>query len=105
MAMTAAEVSALVESERNGQWDRSNLHGIVLRECVVSPQMIAFRDVSNEKNVCAWVVLHECPPSGPGYAVVYEESSGKIGLAQFTQDYQPCMIGLYGDFFSTLEAM
>ena len=102
--MTSAEILAFVEREINGDWERSNLHGVVLKECLVEPLKIDSIDANGE-SFGTWVVLHECPPSGPGYAVVFDEVSRQFGLAQFAHGYQPCVIGLYGTFFDALEAM
>ena len=66
---------------------------------------MTFLDASDEKPVDAWLVLHEDPKKEFGYAVVYDERSGEFGLAQFAEGYEPCLIGIYGDFFTTLEAM
>lgn len=102
--MTAAEVKAVVLSEIGDQWQHTNLHHVSLRECLIEPERVTFVDVRTEKPFEAWLVLREFP-SGNGYAVVYDECSGSFGLAQFADDYEPCLIGLYGNFFTTLEAM
>ena len=102
--MSPDEVSAIVEREIGGQWSRSNLHGVVLKECLVSPHKLSCLDAL-EHPLEAWIVLHECPPAGPGYAVVFEEHSKMFGLAQFAEGYKPCVFGLYGSFFNALEAM
>jgi hypothetical protein len=77
---------------------------VSLRECLVPPEFIRFVDVRTELPFDAWLILRECP-SGNGYAVVYDECSGNFSLAQFADGYDPCLIGLYGDCFTTLEAM
>jgi len=103
--MTAAEVQYLVHAQIGGEWERSNLHNVNLRQCLVEPpQLMTFLDAFDEKPVKAWLVLHEDPKHQLGYAVVYDEGSGDFGLAQFAKGYEPCLIGTYGDFFKTLEA-
>ena len=102
--MIAAEVKAIVLSEIGDQWNRTNLHHIRLRECLVEPEYVKFIDVSTEQPLHAWLVLRECP-SGNGYGIVYDESARSFGLVQFADGYEPCLIGLYGDFFTTLGAM
>jgi hypothetical protein len=104
--MTAADVRELVHGQIGNNWDRSNLHKVNLQRCLVEPpRRMTFLDASDEKPVDAWLVLHEDPKSELGYAVVYDEESGEFGLAQFATGYEPCLIGIYGDFFTTLEAM
>jgi hypothetical protein len=102
--MTSAEVKAVVLSEIGDQWQRTNLHHVSLRECLVEPEYVKFIDVRTEQPLHAWLFLRECPPDN-AYGIVYDEYSGSFGLAQFADAYEPCLIGLYGDFFTTLEAM
>jgi hypothetical protein len=102
--MTAAEVKALVLSEIGDQWRRTNLHHVSLRECLLHPERLTLIDVRTEQPLQAWLVLRACP-SGNGYGIVYDELSGTFGLAQFANGYEPCLLGFYGDFFTTLEAM
>lgn len=104
--MTNAEVRELVHAQIAGRWDRSNLHNVSLRECLIEPpRLVTFSDAATDKPVNAWLVLHADPKQQLGYAVVYDERSGKFGLAQFAEGYAPCLIGIYGDFFTALEAM
>jgi len=37
--------------------------------------------------------------------VGYDEKSKTFGLLQFAKGFAPCLIGLYGGFFETLDAM
>jgi len=95
-----------MRAQIGGAWGRSNLHNVNLRECLVEPpRLMTFLDVSDEKPVDAWLVLHVDPKQQLAWAVVYDERSGHFGLAQFAKGYEPCLIGIYGDFFKTLEAM
>ena len=97
--MKAAEVRDLVHAQIGGEWGRSNLHNVSLRECLVEPpRLMTFLDASDEKPTDAWLVLHEDPKQLLGYGVVYDERSGQFGLAQFANGYEPCLIGIYGDF-------
>ena len=102
--MIAAEVKAIVVAEIGDQWKRTNLHHVSLRECLIEPERITFVDVCNEKPFEAWLVLRESP-SGNGYAIIYDEHSKSFGLAQFADGYEPCLIGFYGNFFTTFDAM
>lgn len=102
--MTAAEIKAVVLSEIGDQWQRTNLHHVNLRECLVDPEPLSLIDMRTEQPLQAWLVLRECP-AGNGYGIVYDEASGTFGLAQFAEGYDPCLLGFYGGFFTTLEAM
>jgi len=64
-----------------------------------------FTGLPDEKSVEGWIVLLEHPGEFNGYAVVYDEAAGKFGLAQIAEGYDRCLFGLYGDFFSALDAM
>ena|SRR5690242_11084356 len=68
-----------------------------LRECLVEPEYLKFINVTTEQPFHVWLVLREFP--GNGYGIVYEECSASFGFAQFADGYEPCFIGLYGDFF------
>jgi len=104
--MTAADVRDLVHGQIGNGWDRTNLHNVDLRTALVEPpKRMTFLRASDEKPMEAWLVLHEDPKLKLGYAVVYDEVSGEFGLAQFAKGYEPCLVGIYGDFFTTLEAM
>ena len=103
--MTSAEITNLLDAQIGDQWHRTNLHGVDLRKCIVPPERKSVLDAAGEKSCEAWLVLLEHPDKKLGYAVVYDETSGDFGLAQFAEGYEPCLFGLYGDFFKALEAM
>ena len=103
--MLKADISSIVLAQIGEQWHRANLHGVNLKACLVEPELIEFTTVRDEKLTKAWLVLCEHPNKQNGYAVVFDEATGTFGLAQFAEGYDPCLLGLYGDFFSTLEAM
>ena len=104
--MTPLEVHELVHAQIADQWHRSNLHHVDLRRCLVEPpRLMTFIDPSSETPCAAWLVFHEDPESERGYGVVFDESSGECGLAQFAEGYEPCLFGIYGDFFAAFEAM
>ncbi len=104
--MTAADVRDLVHGQIGNDWDRSNLHNVDLKVALVTPpQRMTFLRAADAEPMEAWLVLHEDPKLKLGYAVVYDEASGEFGLAQFAEGYEPCLIGIYGDFFTTLGAM
>ena len=103
--MTSKEVAALVEMQIGGDWNRTNLHDVDLRTCLTTPQKLTFLWAGDEEPIDAWLVLREDPQGGDGFAVVFDEGSGQFGLAQFAIGYEPCLLGLYGNFFEALKAM
>lgn len=104
--VTPAEVRALVHDQIGGQWDRRNLHGCDLRECLVEPpERLALVRADDETDTEGWLVLQEDPGGGPGYAVVYHEASAGFGLVQFAEGYAPCILGLHRTFFEAFDAM
>ncbi len=103
--MTASDIRSTVLAAIGSQWDRTNLHGVSLRTCLVDPVPMKFISASGDQEVMGWLVLLEHPDQKNGYAVVYDEPSGQFGLAQILEGYDPCLFGLYGDFFSALDAM
>lgn len=103
--MTSDEVRNLVLAEIGNCWDRSNLHGVDLRRSLVAPESLVAVEVVNERDVEVWLVLLEDREKRLGYGIAYDEKSGKFGLLQFAEGYAPCLLGLYGGFFDTLDAM
>jgi hypothetical protein len=103
--MTSQQVRALVEQSIQGQWDRSNLHHVDLRRSLIRPKLLNFVWVDGSHSKMLWLVLTEHPGVESGYAVVYDEESDTFGLAEFTEGYEPCCFGLYGDFLTAFDAM
>ena len=103
--MTEIEIQKMVAATIGDQWDRSNLHGVDLRRCLVPPKQVTAINAGDETETPVWLVLLEAPDTRLGYAVAYHEESKQFGLVQLTKEYAPCLIGLYGGFFNTLEAM
>ena len=69
------------------RWDDVNPHGISLRESLVPPQRMKFthwlfRDGAVAyTNIDAWLVLEERLKTPDGYKIIYDEQTGKCGLA------------------------
>jgi hypothetical protein len=103
--MTSDDVHNLLLTEIGDQWDRSNLHGVDLRRCLMRPEVIVAVDAVDESDVEVWLVLLNHPDTRLGYGVAYDEKSGKFGLLQFVEGYAPCLLGLYGGFLDALDAM
>jgi len=103
--MTNDDVQKLVLAEIRDQWKRSNLHNVDLRRSLVTPEQVKAVNVGDEAETSVWLVLLENPETRLGYAIAYDEQSKQFGLVQLTKEYEPCLLGLYGRFFETLEAM
>ena len=60
-----------------------------------------------EEVIEVWLVLEEKPISRDGYQIIFNEKSGKFGLASpdFSPDSYPCLCGWYGDFMTTMKSM
>ena len=104
--MDAAEISRLVEREIDGNWSRSNAHGVDLRRCLVTPTKGIYEDCSGSGTIELWAVLEEVPEDQSGYKIVFDERTGSFGLATRNFPGRPDgLIGFYGSFLETLEAM
>jgi hypothetical protein len=102
--MMPKQVENIVLDAIADKWSKTNLHGVNLRNSVVRPERIIALD-ANEKEKTVWLVLLEVPETRLGYGIGYDEESGQFGLLQFTKEYEPFIIGLYGGFFAPFEAM
>ena len=104
--MEAAEVSEIIEREIGGDWSLSNLHGVDLRRCLVKPTKKVYKDSFREgEKVELWLVLEEVPEDHSGYKIVFDERRRLFGLATKGLDGADVLIGYYGSFVDTLEAM
>ena len=103
----------MVEREIDGRWDESNLHGVDLRTCLVSPRKVKMinRNVIDgevaSSTVEVWLVLEETPGDPTGYTIFFDEEDRVFGLASpgFKEDPYPVICGYYGDFWTTLKGM
>jgi len=103
--MTSDQVRQLVEAAIGDQWQRSNLHRVDLRTCLIAPRKLTFVTAKDEREVEAWLVLLENPKGTLGFGVAYDEQTRRFGLIQLAKGYEPCLLGLYGGFFDALDAM
>ena len=100
-----AEVSSLIHREIGNRWDRTNAHGVDLGRCLVLPEKRTYVLDGGESDEF-WLVLEEDPVGHSGYQIVFDEELGLFGLAMANLDGHPdLVIGLYGTFLQTLEAM
>lgn len=104
--MTSDQIRRLVLSEIGSEWSRTNLHGVSPANNLLEvPSRIKMVDATGQKELYGWVVLAESNVLTAGYGVVYSEPDEQFGLVQFVPGYQPCLLGIYGDFWSTFDAM
>jgi hypothetical protein len=112
-AMTAFEVRALVEDQIAERWDEINPRGISLRQTLVPPQRMRFTrwfvgdGAVAFTNIDAWLVLEERPKTSDGYKIIYDEQTGKFGLALrgWYSDPYLSVDRFYGDFWSAFNAI
>ncbi len=104
--MDATEISRLIQREIEGGSFISNAHGIDLRRCLVTPTKGVYEDCSGSGTIELWVVLEEVPEDQSGYKIVFDERTGSFGLATRNFPGRPDgLVGFYGSFLETLEAM
>ena len=104
--MNASEISKIIEREIDGDWSRSNAHGVDLKRCLVAPVKHTYRDSFKEgETIELWLVLEEVPEDKSGYKIVFDEQTRMFGLATSGFDQPDMFIGFYGTFLATLEGM
>ena len=52
-----------------------------------------------------WLVLEENPRTRGGYKIVFDEQRREFGLATREQSGRDVLLGFYGTFMETLDAM
>jgi hypothetical protein len=106
--MIPSEVSELIHQEIAGNWAQTNSHGVDLKSCLVPPRQVKCRNTfpsfNKGKPLKLWIVLEEHPGSRDGYLIVFDEQSGKFGLADWGTD-EPVFLGFHGSFLNTLAGM
>ena len=72
---------------------------------LISPQKIELLAADNfiDKKIY-WLVTDHTGEEDSNYRVVYDEN-GQFGLEMETEDGQHILIGMYGDFISTVKSM
>ena len=104
--MTADDLTSLVLASIADRWSETNLHGVDLREGLLSaPLTIEAVDVYGQQMNSVWLVLTECGVGNSGYGVVYSEPDDAFGLIQFATGYQSCVLGIYGTFWQAFTGM
>ena len=109
--MTADEVHALIVSQVGDAMDKSNLHGLTVRESLLEP--VRTKDVypspganaSTGEEVSVWLVLEE-RKDGSGYKIVYDDGIDRFGLATPGKDgHPPTVVSRSHSFFFLFEGM
>ncbi len=111
MYVTVADVSKLIADEIaavGAGWfaqPQNNPHGLDLRRCLVQPTRVRCTDAFERgKQFDAWLVLEERPDSEDGYRIIFDEASGRFGLACGTRS-DLVFIGFSGSFLNTVQGM
>ena len=103
--MQPSEIQKIIEAEIAGNWDRWNPHGVKLRTCLVTPEKKTY-GLHGGGTQELWLVLEENPETHFGYRIVFDEQTGKFGLAMDQMsDPVDFYLGPYGSFLTTLDAM
>lgn len=104
--MDATEISRLIQREIEDASFISNAHGVDLRRCLVTPTKGVYEDCSGSGTIELWLVLEEVPEDQSGYKIVFDERTRSFGLATRNFPGRPDgLVGFYGSFLETLEAM
>ena len=101
--MGPKEIVQMIEKEIGGDWSISNAHQCDLRKCFVRSKR---RDLTLFDGSArdGYIVLEECPETHEGYAVFFDEVSGRFGLAQST-DSRNYVLGVHESFLAAFKAM
>ena len=102
--MTSQDIENLINVEISGNWERSNAHGVDLKQCLVKPIKEKYYSFDKSEIKELWTVLEETPDR-KNYKVFYDEEENCFGLGVLTNKDELINIGLYGDFINTLECM
>ena len=103
--MDAGEVQALIRSQVGDGWKRSDWpHGVSLDRCLVDPPVrMPFHTAWDPiVSLELWLVLEE--DSGAGYSIAFDDTEEIFGIATRIDDGM-LLLGFYGDFVETLEAL
>lgn len=103
--MTSNEVIHIINEEIKGIFDISNLHGIDLKKCLITPVRQRYVSSLNDKIAFElWTVLKETE-DGRGYRIFYDEDENSFGLGMMGFKDELVYLGNYGTFLETLKGM
>ena len=103
--MDAASVRDLIRSQLGGRREGADWpHGVSLEHCLVDPPTRQTFHVAWDPTTSLdlWLVLEE---HGEGtYCIAFDEDEGQFGIATRIEDGL-LLLGFYGSFVETLEAL
>ena len=103
--MTSDQVMDIILDEINGRFDLTNLHGINLRESLITPVLEDYINSFNHSQVFRlWTVLKESNED-TGYVIFYDEEDNTFGLGSRSQGGHLTYLANYGSFVETLKGM
>ncbi|MBM2813888.1 MAG: hypothetical protein HW421_650 [Ignavibacteria bacterium] len=109
--MTQIEIQNKIYDEINGNWNITNLHGVNLKNCLITPIKQKYYSIDKEQEVELWTVLEESQDHN-GYKIFYDEVEDCYGLGNLynldknqSNNFVLTSLGLYGTFLETLEMM
>jgi hypothetical protein len=108
--MSPQEIRDLIEADIDGDWSRTNLHGVELKTRLLkTPTLCSYNNSwfdgkapetpTNKLTIELWLVLEEDPTSC-GYSIVFNPDKNMFGLS-----VDKTFIGYYGSFLDTFAAM
>jgi hypothetical protein len=97
------EISGLIKDEMEKMPEQLTSW---LKTHLIEPRKVTlFTDFSFNRTAEYWLVTDHTGTGDSGYRVIYSESDKMFGLETTTQEGQSVMMGLYGDFATTVESM
>lgn len=101
--MTSNQIKDLIAQELKVEQDLTNVSGLDLTKCLISPVQQTYV-LSNEEKIELWTVLKESPSTEDGYCVFYDPEENEFGLGMISNSGIH-NIGYYGTFLETIYAM
>lgn len=106
--MTSAQVTQVIENQVGGADTKANVYGFNLQRCLVTPPIFkTFKDGSREGQLIdLWLNFEEDPDTKAGYKIVFDEGTGRFGLAaDDSRTSESIFLGYHGSFLETLKGM
>lgn len=103
--MNAGEIRLLVAKGIDGHLDRTNLHGCVLRNCLVEPRKANVSFEHSNGSLEVWLVLEKKPNEAVGYAVCWIEGVRRFALVYRSNPDRLVHVGDYGGLLEAIAGM
>jgi len=107
----ARKIRRKVEVIIGDGWEKTNAHGVDLRERLIEPELVKHdnkveRQSDDEPEfIYLWVVLREWPDGKRGYSIVCDSAVQNFGLALAGLN-MPILLGWHGGgFWGTFNSM